>query len=101
MRIVPSRLLRSLQLVGLTGACLFVLAWLMPALEQGLTEARFSQAWIEVRRMSRVADASMSEDTTPSTDPWGRPYVTSRLSDGSIRVLSMGAESDDLGHGAG
>lgn len=83
---------RLSELAVVTTISLIVFALLMPNIEESRQEARIQVAWANVRQIHNALDDPSAKDDLPKKDPWGKPYLEQALADGSIRILSTGAD---------
>lgn len=82
---------RVVELAVVSAICLTVFALMMPNIKESVQEARIRQAWGNVRQIRKSLDNPSGKDDLPVKDPWGQPYLNRTLPDGSIRILSTGA----------
>jgi hypothetical protein len=83
--------------IGLLCFPLFLL--LLPNIEESREKVRLVKAYVDVRQLheSHSQADSLDEDETartalPETDPWGRPYILTRVDGLALRVSSSGPD---------
>ncbi|MCC7423291.1 MAG: hypothetical protein IT428_23695 [Planctomycetaceae bacterium] len=88
-----------MELAVVTAISLTLFALLMPNIEESRQETRIQVAWANVRQIRKALDNPSAKADLPEKDPWGQPYLEKALADGSIRVLSTGANEKTTADG--